>query len=97
MKPTLIIDPNGTKIWRLNGKLHREDGPAMELSDGTKFWFLNGQRHRKDGPAVEWSDGTRLWCLNDQYLTNRELLSEKMKINYPELYGSYVVYQIMEN
>ena len=32
---------NGYKFWCLNGKLHREDGPAIEYADGTKSWFLN--------------------------------------------------------
>jgi hypothetical protein len=25
----------------LNGKRHREDGPAVEYVDGTKRWYLN--------------------------------------------------------
>ena len=36
--------------WRLNGKLHREDGPAFILGD-CQAWFLNGLLHRVDGPA----------------------------------------------
>ena len=40
------IDDNGTKRWYLNGKMHREDGPAIEYADGTKYWFLNGVIHR---------------------------------------------------
>jgi hypothetical protein len=52
---------NGTKYWYLNGKLHREDGPAVEYADGTKHWYLNGNLHREDGPAAEWADGTKLW------------------------------------
>jgi len=31
------IDVYGTKCWRLNGFLHREDGPAVERTNGTKF------------------------------------------------------------
>ena len=34
---------NGDKCWYLNGKLHREDGPAIEYSNGHKEWFLNGK------------------------------------------------------
>ena len=37
----------------LNGKLHREDGPAIEDSDGDKYWYLNDKLHREDGPAIE--------------------------------------------
>ena len=27
----------------MNGKLHREDGPAIEYADGNKFWYLNDE------------------------------------------------------
>jgi hypothetical protein len=46
---------NGTKIWYLNGLLHREDGPAIErpdgvgpMADGSKEWFLDGKRYTKE-------------------------------------------------
>jgi hypothetical protein len=55
------------KMWYLNSKLHREDGPAVEWIDGSKEWFLNGQRHREDGPAVEKVDGSKEWYLNGKY------------------------------
>jgi len=49
------IDYKGTKKWRnSNGKLHREDGPAVEYTDGSRLWYINGQLHRIDGPAIEW-------------------------------------------
>ena len=34
----------GTKLWWLNGKLHREDGPAVEFADGSKLWYIYGER-----------------------------------------------------
>jgi len=34
---------SGSKIWYLNGKLHRLDGPAVEYADGDKVWYLNGE------------------------------------------------------
>ena len=36
--------PNGDKWWYLNGKYHREDGPAVESANGTKLWYLNGKQ-----------------------------------------------------
>jgi len=50
-KPECKTYPNGDKVWYLNGKHHREDGPAVEDADGTKKWFLNDKLHREDGPA----------------------------------------------
>ena len=51
-------------FWRLNGDLHRKDGPAAEYADGTKFWYRNGKLHREDGPAVEWASGAKSWYRN---------------------------------
>ena len=42
-KYTIIEYSNGAKFWFLNGKRHREDGPAIEYSDGDKYWYLNGK------------------------------------------------------
>jgi len=55
---------DGGKVWYLNGKLHREGGPAIEWPDGTKAWYLNGKLHREGGPAVERSDGGKAWYLD---------------------------------
>jgi len=34
---------NDRTEWRLNGKLHREDGPAIEYETGNKSWYLNDE------------------------------------------------------
>lgn len=39
----VTVFDNGTKHWYLNGKCHREGGPAVEWADGTKKWYLNGE------------------------------------------------------
>ena len=61
---TVKVYENGSKSWYLNGKRHREDGPAIEHFDGTKEWFLNDQRHREDGPAIIYALGSKFWYLN---------------------------------
>jgi hypothetical protein len=65
-KPECKIDEFGCKEWRLNGKYHREDGPAVEYPGGTKQWWLNDKLHREDGPAIEHPNGTKGWYLNDK-------------------------------
>ena len=60
----LVINIFGDKCWFLNGKIHREDGPAFEWSDGDKEWYLNGKLHREDGPAIERANGDKWWYLN---------------------------------
>ena len=42
-KPICKVNGDGTKQWYLNGKLHREDGPAIEYVDGDKYWFLKNK------------------------------------------------------
>jgi len=61
------VSDNGDKEWFLNGKLHREDGPACEWASGSKEWFLNGKAHREDGPACEYAYGTKYWFLNGKF------------------------------
>ena len=40
---TVKVYPGGN-FWYLNGKLHREDGPAVEWAiDGYKRWYLNDE------------------------------------------------------
>lgn len=58
-----VVDEDGTEIWYSDGKIHREDGPAVTYSSGTKEWWLNDEYHREDGPAIEWTDGTKEWYL----------------------------------
>jgi len=69
---TVKVYANGSKSWYLNGKCHREDGPAVEYANGSKFWYLNGKRHREDGPAVEYAGGYKSWYLNNKELTEQE-------------------------
>ena len=61
----VTVDQRATK-WTLNGKLHREDGPAIEYASGTKCWYINGMLHREDGPAIERADGDKFWYINDK-------------------------------
>jgi len=42
--PILQVVEDGTKFWYLNGRLHREDGPAIIWSDGTEEWWVNGEQ-----------------------------------------------------
>ena len=53
-KRMLRINRDGDKYWYLNGKYHRQNGPAVEYANGDRVWYLNGQLHRENGPAVEY-------------------------------------------
>lgn len=52
----------GEENWRLaNGKLHREDQPAVIYASGTTKWYYEGNLHRTNGPAVERINGQQEW------------------------------------
>ena len=48
---------NGYTCYVVNGKLHREDGPAATLDNGQKEWYVNNELHRVGGPAKEFGCG----------------------------------------
>jgi hypothetical protein len=69
------IDREGTKRWYdSNGKVHRDDGPAVEYANGYNAWYQHGNCHRDDGPAMEWVSGRKFWYLNNKHLTFDEWL-----------------------
>ena len=39
-KAVMTLDEYGNKVWKLGGKIHREDGPAIEYA---KPWTLNSE------------------------------------------------------
>jgi hypothetical protein len=66
----LIEYPDGRKIFHHDGKLHREDGPAVETSTGRKYWYYYGKLHRVNGPAIEFSDsegGYKAWYYKGKF------------------------------
>ena len=75
MKSKCTIYSDGTKCWKLNGKLHRVDGPAVEHPNGSKSWYKNHKLHREDGPAIEYANGSKYWCINGKELTFKQWLS----------------------
>ena len=63
----------------MNGKFHREDGPALEDANGNKWWYLNGKLHRENGPAVEYADGDKYWYLNGKRYSESDYWDELKK------------------
>ena len=58
LKYHIDVDEYGTRrYYNAAGKLHREDGPAVEYASGSKAWYQNGKRHRDVGPAGEYAGG----------------------------------------
>jgi hypothetical protein len=55
---------NRTEYRNEQGKLHRENGPAVLYKNGTVFYYKNGLIHREDGPAIMFADGERHYYIN---------------------------------
>jgi hypothetical protein len=68
LKHDVTVDEKGTERWFLNGKRHREDGPAVIYANGTQKWYRNDLLHREDGPAIVWFDGTHEWWINGEFI-----------------------------
>jgi hypothetical protein len=49
------VRKNGQIEWKdKDGKLHREDGPALEWPEkGATAWYIHGRLHREDGSATD--------------------------------------------
>ena len=46
--PANINLVKGERYWYKEGKLHRDDGPAIERPNGERYWYLNGIHIKKD-------------------------------------------------
>ena len=57
----------GITEYRVGGKLHRTNGPAVMWDDGGWEWTLYGKRHRYYGPATSWAG----WRVQPNLFLNR--------------------------
>lgn len=48
-KYIVTVKENGDKFWYLDNKLHREEGPAVELVSGAKVFYLQGVKFASEG------------------------------------------------
>lgn len=61
INPTCSIDLDGNKRWKLQGDLHRDDGPAAIYTNGMEIWYRYGIYHRVGGPAIIRPDLGEYW------------------------------------
>ena len=85
-QPKCEVDKHGTKYWLLNGKYHREDGPAVETKDGYRAWYLNDKLHREDGPATIYPDGFKEWRLHGKKVHPEQI------VDYHLMRGTFCYY-----
>lgn len=64
--PTCRTDEYGARRWELpDGRLHREDGPAIEHANGDVEWWRYDDPHRDGGPAINDVEG-EYWYQNGE-------------------------------
>jgi hypothetical protein len=72
-KDYMVLIENRNVYWYLNGKYHREKGPAIFNGiHGCITWRLNGYTHRLDGPAVIYSSGGKYWSINGKRIKEQK-------------------------
>jgi|ERR1700691_1381388 len=83
----IVEYPNGTLRYYLNGKYHREDGPASIGYNDTISYYINGECHREDGPASIDSDGKVRYFINGKEIT-KEVKDWIKDNNIPEVWNN---------
>lgn len=77
------IKKNLISEYLLNGFLHREDGPAVEIEGrhgaDTSYWYKYGKLDRLDGPAAQFITGEELYYIKDVQYTYSEWLRIRQK------------------
>jgi hypothetical protein len=77
---------NSTTWYNLEGKKHRENGPAIEYKGGDKSYYINDKLHREDGPAIECSNGDK-----EYYINGKRHREDGPAIEYTDGYKSYYI------
>ena len=73
---------DGTRVWRLDGKNHREDASShYTRPDGYKAWYLNGVLHRENGPAFIYPDGSKQWWINGKQVSEADVMGHTITID----------------
>lgn len=70
-----------SRQYYLNGKRHRDNGPAVEFADGSCLYYVDGKRHRDDtiGPAADYKNGPKYFYMNDEMIFKWKAISDYEK------------------
>lgn len=62
-----MVDDRFIIVHYVNGKIHRDNGPAVKYGDGSEHYYINNKIHREDGAAIENPSGYKEWWFNGGY------------------------------
>lgn len=82
---TGIVEWNDGDIhYYKEGKLHRENGPAIQSENGSEFWYKEGKLHRLDGIAYKRLVGLSFkfgWFIEGKNYSEEDFNKEIVKRN----------------
>jgi hypothetical protein len=58
---------DGIEYHYRDGKLHRDDGPAIVCPNGRQCYYRDGKLHRDDGPAIVCPNGEQHYYRDGKY------------------------------
>lgn len=71
------------KEWYKNGKLHRDNKPAIEYTNGCKKWYKNGILYKEYGPYMIYDKFKKKWFIDEKLLEfNMEITPKKSKCSH---------------
>ena len=82
-------DEFGT-YYKLDGLLHRSNGPAVLYNGGSEEWYFKGKLHRLDGPAVIIINYCINWYVNGKLHRLNGPAIEFIEENNKECNSSYI-------
>lgn len=74
------VDKDKNVYYYVDGLLHREDKPAIEMVNGDKHWYYKGVPHRIDGPAVMYNSDKK----DEFYYMGKKIEIDDFLIDNPE-------------
>ena len=60
-----------SKVYKKNGIVHNENGPAIIFESGDKYWIVDGKFHNENGPA-KLINNIKYYFINGKELTETE-------------------------
>ncbi len=89
------VNKEGVKHYYLDGKLHRENGPAIEYPDNSPWWFINDEFRPEDEISLEQNTSSKFWYLNGQRIDPKKAIEDfNLRQKYPELIASILIHLV---
>lgn len=103
------IKENGDEEWYKDGKLHRENGPAVIVNNRNwylndkitlkcegqiKYWYQHGKLHRNNGPAIIYPNGQEEYYIEGKKYTKKEFLEY---LDIEKNFSSFIDFSYFKN